>query len=60
MVGVEIGVFWDYVGGNVVVLFGEVRVGFFVVRVGVKFGVGIRNGVLELDFGLVFVLCFVM
>ena len=47
----ETGASWDYTGVNVGASLGEARAGPFVVRAGLKFGVGIRNGVPEVDVG---------
>ena len=47
----ETGASWDYTGVNVGASLGEARAGPFAVRAGLKFGVGVRNGVAEVDFG---------
>ena len=47
----ETGASWDYTGVNVGASLGEARAGPFAVRAGLKYGVGVRNGVLEVDVG---------
>jgi len=47
----ETGASWDYTGVNVGASLGEARAGPFAVRAGLKFGVGVRNGVAEVDIG---------
>ena len=45
----ETGVSWKYTGASAGAYTGEARAGPFAARAGVKFGVGIRNGVPEVD-----------
>ena len=58
----ETGVSWKYTGISAEAYAGEVRAGPFAARPGVKFGVGIRNGVPEagLKLGPVSVPCSIM
>lgn len=56
----EAGVSWKYAGASVAAFAGEARAGPFAARAGVKFGVGMRNGVPECDLGPVTVPCSVM
>ena len=53
----ETGASWDYTGANVGASLGEARAGPLAVRAGVKFGVGVRNGVPELDLGPITLPC---
>lgn len=56
----ETGVSWKYTGASVGAHAGEARAGPFAARAGVKFGVGMRNGVPEVDLGPVTAPCSVM
>ncbi|KAG5277542.1 hypothetical protein AALO_G00118810 [Alosa alosa] len=56
----EAGVSWKYTGASAGAYFAEARAGPFAARAGVKFGVGIRNGVPEVDLGPVTTPCSVM
>lgn len=47
----ETGVSWKYTGASAGTYAGEARAGPFAARAGVKFGVGIRNVVPEVDLG---------
>ena len=56
----ETGVSWKYTGASAGAYAGEARAGPFAARAGVKFGVGLRNGVPEADLGPVTVPCSIM
>jgi hypothetical protein len=47
----QAGATWNYTGVSAGAHLGEVQAGPFAVRAGAKFGVGIRNGVPEVDMG---------
>jgi len=49
--GAQAGVSWNYTGVSAGAHLAEAQAGPFAVRAGVKFGIGIRNGVPEIDAG---------
>ena len=51
-VGGQAGVGWKHTGASVGASVAEARAGPFEARLGVKFGVGMKNGVPEIDLGL--------
>ena len=55
--GAETGISWDYTGASAGASLGEARAGPFAARAGFKIGAGIRNGVPEVDIGMVTVPC---
>ena len=56
----ETGASLGYTGASAGAHFGEVRAGPFAARAGVKFGLGIRDGVPEVDLGPITIPCCIM
>ena len=53
----ESGLSWNYTGVNAGAHVGEATVGPLAIRAGVKVGMGVRNGIPELDIGPVTIPC---
>ena len=58
--GAQTGASWKYTGASAGASLAEASAGPFAVRAGFKFGAGVRNGVPEVDLGLVTVPCSIM